>query len=217
VRASHWCRGRRAGRVCSQAFWPVVFGGGWCGRGFQLAFRVLHGNPLSCRDASAHRRRVRRETFQRTCLGVLCCSAAFRAHPHAALVGRCGMPQCCEVRGSGWCPDWPRAAVGLEMMRMSVRQPVAARCQCRPMPRWWWWADPQSWSPGCRVPAAASAVRCRYSPLSLACLGRIRIVACHVAVHCDMRASGPPASVRPLSVVGRRLMRLPALVWVDSG
>jgi hypothetical protein len=70
-----------------------------------------------------------------------------------------------------------------------VRQPVAvARCQCRPC-HVGGGADPQSWSPGCRVPAAASAVRCRCSPLSLACLGRIRIVATAASLCiADMRA-----------------------------
>jgi hypothetical protein len=61
-----------------------------------------------------------------TCLGVLCCSAAFVA-PSCGLGRRCSA--CPEVlRGVPrfrLCPDWPRAARWVEMMRMSVRQPVA--------------------------------------------------------------------------------------------
>jgi hypothetical protein len=48
-------------------------------------------------------------------------------------------------------------------------------------------------------------------------IGRIKIL---LPRRCACRHEGPAdrPPVRPLSVVGRRLMRLPmALVWVDSG
>jgi hypothetical protein len=211
--ASHWCRGAGRGQVCSQAFWPVVFGGGWCGRGFQL-LPFACCTEILCRGCLRPHRPSRRVN---TCLGVLCCSAAFRSTPSCGL-GRALQRMPPVLRGpavpasvqTGACWVGDDEDVGAPA-RCCGRSVSAVPCHVG--------GGGQTHNRGHR----GAEFRQQFQqfvvgipPLSLALAGS---GLWPLPRRCALRHEGPADTRLCAAAVGggRRLMRLPAPVWVDSG